>query len=252
MAAFSAALLDPERSIPAGLRGRENTLPQRGFAVYRNNVTVSLVDALSSAFPVCERLVGSDFFRAMARVYVMAQPPRSPILLSYGETFPEFIADFPPARSLPYLPDVARLELARTRCYHAADAAPLAHEDFRRLDAAALDGWKIRLHPALAVLRSPWAIVTIHAANMAEGEPPPLDPTRSEDALVYRDCDMAVEILALTPGAAAWLSALAGGATLTAATEAALADSAAFDMADALYRLIHLGLAVAIEEGACA
>ncbi len=92
----------------------------------------SLIDALRTKFPATERIVGEEFFRAMARVFVIAHPPRSKILHTYGDDFGDFIAAFEPAAELAYLADVARLEAARTRAYHAADATPLTPADFAR------------------------------------------------------------------------------------------------------------------------
>ena len=103
------------------------------FAVYRNNVHVSLVEALAKAFPITLRLVGDAFFRAMARAYVADHKPQSPLLIRYGESFPEFVAGFAPAARLAYLPDLARLEQAWLRAYHSAEARPLEAQDVARL-----------------------------------------------------------------------------------------------------------------------
>mgnify|MGYP001390820627 CR=1 FL=1 len=43
---FAAALLDAERAVPSGLVAWNGSDPARRFAIYRNNVVVSLVDAL--------------------------------------------------------------------------------------------------------------------------------------------------------------------------------------------------------------
>lgn len=66
--AFAAALLNPDLPCPGGLSTWNGSAPATRFAVYRNNVTVSLVDALADTFPVLQALVGEEFFRAMARV----------------------------------------------------------------------------------------------------------------------------------------------------------------------------------------
>ena len=122
---FADALLDADQPVPAGIIAHNTAVPSRRFAVYRNNVVTGLVKALRSRFPVTETIVGEEFFAAMARIFVTAQPPRSPLLATYGDAFPAFIVTFEPARDLPYLADVARLEAARTRAYHAADAPPV-------------------------------------------------------------------------------------------------------------------------------
>ena len=122
---FAQALLDGERPIPDGVTAHNAADPTRRFAVYRNNVVAGLVRALKDRFPVVERIVGEEFFGAMARVFVVERPPRSPLLATYGDDFAAFIAAFEPARELVYVAAVARLEAARTRAYHAADATPL-------------------------------------------------------------------------------------------------------------------------------
>ncbi|MDO9062036.1 MAG: DNA-binding domain-containing protein, partial [Bradyrhizobium sp.] len=151
---FAAALLGTEPAVPPGIATHTAAaVPARRFAVYRNNVMASLAAALARRYPVIERLVGGEFFGAMARQFVMRHPPRSPLLAQYGDGFADFIAAFEPARELPYLADVARLEAARTRAYHAEDAVPLGADDFAALDAEALGDIRLQLHPSVSILR---------------------------------------------------------------------------------------------------
>jgi hypothetical protein len=126
--AFVAALLDRARAVPGDLRSPSGSPAGRRFDVYRNNVFVGLIEALERRYPVCRTLVGEEFFRAMARLYVELSPPRSPVLLTYGSDFAEFVETFPPAASLPYLADVVRLENALVAAFHARDAEPLSTE----------------------------------------------------------------------------------------------------------------------------
>ena len=125
-AEFAGALLSTVRPVPAAVKGAAQGRVERRFAVHRNTVAASLIEALQARFPVVQRLVGEDFFRAMARAFVALEPPSSPLLFLYGESFAAFIARFTPAAPLPYLADVARLEYARGLAYHAADREPLA------------------------------------------------------------------------------------------------------------------------------
>ncbi len=113
-------MLDPELPPPAGLVGPDGEPSSRRFAVYRNNVVAGLIaGAAVTAFPAVHRIVGADFFLAMARAYVAEEPPGSPIMLDYGAGFPDFIGRFEPAMTLPYLADVARIERAWSEAYHA-------------------------------------------------------------------------------------------------------------------------------------
>lgn len=242
---FAEALLGAEPTLPPGIAAHTAAVPARRFAVYRNNVMASLAAALARRYPVIERLVGGEFFGAMARQFVMQHPPRSPLLAQYGEAFADFIAAFEPARELPYLADVARLEAARTRAYHAEDAAPLGADSFAALDAEALGDIRLLLHPSAAILRSRFPVVTIWAMNSGELELQPIEIGQGEDALIVRP-RLDVEIRALPPGGAAFLQSLAGGLPLRDAIGAALADHAGFDLTENLAALIGSGVARAI------
>lgn len=82
------------------------------FDIHRNNWRSNLRAALRAGYPVIERLVGLDFFNYCADAYIDAHPSQSSNLENYGESFAQFIGEFSPASSLPYLIDVAKLEFA--------------------------------------------------------------------------------------------------------------------------------------------
>lgn len=244
-ASFASALLDPDRPVPAEITSHTARHPEMRFAVYRNNVTVSLIEALRARFPATEAIVGADFFAAMARTFVRAQPPRSPLLMLYGDDFPAFVETFPSAAGLPWLADVARLEAARTRAYHAADASPLGPGDFSALDPDTLGATRVRLQPSAEIVRSRYPVVTIWAMNSGEAPLGPVDFGVAEDALVMRP-HLTVLVMRLPPGAAAFLGALQDGATVAEALGAALANFADFDATAALTLLIGSGVATAL------
>src|SRR5262244_1931597 len=123
--AFASALINPERATPAVVSGPKGKGAVRRYNVYRNNVMVSLIDALAAVYPAVQRITGVDFFRAMARSHIRATPPGSPLLFEYGRDFPAFIERYEYASSMPWLADAARIERAWLDAYHAADAEPL-------------------------------------------------------------------------------------------------------------------------------
>jgi hypothetical protein len=91
---FAAALDDPAAATPAMTHGRMAAPDARRFAVYRNNVAVGLIGAIEARYPVSRRIAGDDLFRAMARAFVRAHRPRTPVMIAYGAEFPEFVADY--------------------------------------------------------------------------------------------------------------------------------------------------------------
>ena len=122
---FAEALLDPTRATPPGLVGSDGETSAKRFSVYRNNVVAGLIEALSANFPAVCRIVGETSSARWPAPLSDRSAPTSPILLDYGAGFPNFIAAFEPATSLPYLPDVARLERAWLEAYHAREAVAL-------------------------------------------------------------------------------------------------------------------------------
>lgn len=240
---FADALLATEPVCPPGLTTWNQSDPGRRFGVYRNNVIVSLIDALADTYPVTQALVGEEFFRAMARLYVRAHPPRSRLLAFYGDGLAAFIEAFPPAAGVAYLADVARLEMLRVRAYHAADATPFPAEEIARLlaDEAALPEARFSLHPSVGVLRSRHAVVSVWAAHQAEEAALPLgqvDPDAAEAALVLR-AGLNVEISRISDGAAAFIINLQQGVAFGRAVEQTLAADAGFDLASTLGMLIR-------------
>jgi len=136
--AFAAALRDPALPAPGALSRAGEVTPIRRFNVHRNNVFISLAGVLEARFPAVRRLVGEEFFKAMARHFVDEMPPLSPVLLEYGATFPTILKAFAPVSSEPYLADVARLEWQLHEAFHAEDSRSLTPGDFSALRAASI------------------------------------------------------------------------------------------------------------------
>ena len=215
--AFAAALLDPEAAVPTGIVDPLGRPAPKRFSVYRNNVASSLTRALEASFPTVRKLVGDEFFGAMAVVFLRAHPPRSRMLMLYGDEFPGFLAGFPPVTQLGYLPDVARVDQAMRESYHAADSAALPEAAFQRLLGGDVAGLRLRLAPSLRLVRSRWPVVSIWAAN-AEGGPAPTPGP--EDALILR-AEFDPRPHRLAPGGAVFVQGLLDGLALGESLERA-------------------------------
>lgn len=248
--AFAQALFDPQQACPGGLKTWNGSDPETRFAVYRNNVVVSLIDALADTFPAVQELVGEEFFRAMAGVFVRAHPPRSRLMAYYGESFADFVASFAPAASVPYLADVARLEMAWVQAYHAADVPPLEPEALRSAlaDPQQLMTLRLSLHPSAQVIESGFAIFSLWAAHQGALSIAAVDPALAQTVLVFRN-GLDVETLELAAGAGQFVKALQRGEVLLAAAQAASGAHEAFDLADTLALLIRLQLITRLTPG---
>ena len=236
IAAFDASLKGA--TLPPGVTACAPDEAERRFAVYRNNVASSLTEALARRYPVIQRLVGAEFFAAMARVYAEVHRPRSPVLLEWGDSFPDFLAGFPPLEAYPYMADVAAVEFARGVAFHAADAPPAAPEVFSGADPSQL---LLRLHPSVQVLRLTSPAVSIWTLNQPGSAPAPLTQTEPEIALILRDRAFNVPVFAISAGDAALIEQLGQGATLMAAAEIAHWAEPQHDPQPIVLRLIQSG-----------
>ncbi len=237
---FTPALLDPERAPPAIVSGPNGKSVAKRYNVYRNNVTVSLINALAATFPATLRITGADFFRAMARFYVRATPPTSPLLFKYGNDFPNFIERYEYARPMPWLADVARIERSWLDTYHAADAEPLKPQALALIPPEQLAETVLTPHPTTRIVRSRFPAVSIFAANRSEGPVGPITETEPEDALVTRP-GLEVTVRHLPLGGAAFLSCLIAGETLGISAAAAFADNPQFDLSANITGMIEAG-----------
>jgi Putative DNA-binding domain len=245
---FASALIDPTRPTPVGVTGPRGKGAVKRYNVYRNNVTVSLIDALAAIYPAVQRITGTDFFRAMARFHVRATPPTSPLLFEYGRDFPAFIQSYEYAQDLPWLADVARIERAWLDAYHAADLPPLPPGALAEVPADRVGELILTAHPATRVVRSDYPAVAIFAMNRADGHVASLRSSAAEDALVTRP-GFEVEVRLLPTGNATFLGRLIDGDTLAVAADAAFAETSSFDLPASLAGMIEAGVFTALRIG---
>lgn len=248
-ARFAASLRDPDNGqsmLDIAALGADS-LPQRArLDVYRNNVASSLIDALAALYPVCRRLVGDDFFQATARAYLDRSMPTQASLIGFAPDFAGFLVSFEPARQLPYLPDVARLEHAWHRAYHGPDASPATAEDLKAYadvrGEKELDKLVLGLVPAHHLLMSPYPISRIWEANQParDGKLAFSDADRNERVFVVRP-GVDVHVLRVSPGAFGLLCAIQGGMSLGRALIAAFEEEPDCDPQQVFAQLLTAG-----------
>ncbi|KPU61644.1 hypothetical protein AN403_5708 [Pseudomonas fluorescens] len=140
---------------------------QERLSIYRNTFAQTLIRALRLSYPAVDRLVGTEFFDATAREYIAQQPPRSSYLDEFGGDFAAFLEGFAPCASVPYLPDVARLEWAVSCALHAADAPALTIASLRAVEATDYARLCFVPHPSVSIVRTGYPADTIwHAVLM--------------------------------------------------------------------------------------
>ncbi len=240
----SNALENLNADVPSGIKRLKNgVVPKKRFSVYRNNVTLSLISVLASTYPVVEEIVGDEFFATMAREFALSHLPKSPVMINYGEEFPDFLKSFAPAQELPYLSDIALLEWHRNTAYHAANAMPVKIEALGDFSEEDLPNLSFDLHPTMALIKSDFPIVTIWQAHQQE-EPSNflegLNMQEGEAALIIRP-ELDVLIHQVSIGTFEFLQSLEKGLSFSLSVEQAIAIEPSFDIPANLAGLFNLG-----------
>jgi hypothetical protein len=249
-ARFATGLMNPAHATPVDVVGPRGKSAVKRYNVYRNNVTVSLIDALAAIYPAVQRITGVEFFREMARSHIRATPPASLLLFEYGRDFPAFIEAYEYAQDMPWLADTARIERAWLDAYHAADALPLSPDVLAAVSPDTLGDLVFTAHPTTRIVRSAYPAVAIFAMNRVDGPATPLESSAAEDALVTRP-EMEVTVRLLPSGGAVFLTSLIAGETLGEAAATAFAETPSFDLAANIAGMIEAGVFAAIHVGDC-
>lgn len=238
---FGQSLLKTSLPMPEGIIGPDGLPAPKRFSVYRNNVLVSLIEALTQNFPSIVAMVGEPYFKALAHVYVEDNPPQSPIMMWYGEAFPNFLQTFEPLAEYPYLSDLARFEWHWLQAYHAADEPVFDATRLNGVSPEELAEMRFEFQSAVMVMQSDWPVVSLAAVNrFGTLDPGSVSLEVGEDLLISRP-ELDVLVTTLRPAAAGFILDLMGGATLGLAAERASERNAAFDLGAVLTDLFQCG-----------
>lgn len=248
---MSSPLQQFQDAFVAALEGAPGTLAgiteQPGFAVYRNTVLKGRIDALCANFPAVERLTGRDWLAGAAAIHARQTPPNDARLVFYGEQFPAFLDQFEPARALPYLGAVARLDQLWREAFTAPHQPRLALVALASLPASELGGQCLR--PA-ASTRWQWfagqPIYTLWHCNHQGLPLPEALPWQGEGALFVGHPEQ-VCVQPLSAGGCAFLEACAGGHSLDHASTYALQVEPTLDFTPLMANLANAGALAALD-----
>ena len=212
------------------------------IAIYRNNVRQGFAKTLALEFPVVERLVGSDYFRQLAREFQAEQPSRSGNLHHIGAPFAAFLRRRFGATQYAYLADVAELEWAYQEALVAADAPPLDVGALQSIASVHYPQLVFTLHPACRLVRTEYPVISIWRANQPDVQvPETIDLRSAADLILVRRAAASIDFIALPAGQFAFLQAISRSAPLGEAIDAALAVDDDFDAGQGLRRCVALG-----------
>ncbi len=252
------AHMDAVISVVCGRTGPEslNTLMRDGAdigpraLVYRNSSLLAASDALKSNFQATAAIMGPDFFGAMARAYVDQQRPSDRSLVGYGDDLPDFIAAGEAEHGLPWLADLARLDMAWLMAHLASDdpildpsvLATLAQTEADLLAATLLFGAHVQIVSCDWQVFALWADLRRGDDVDSERQMTPGEQTvlisRGASEVVFRQ---------LSEGEIEFLTSLQCGQRLEEAVIAGLRAAPDFDISQTLAISLADGLFTALK-----
>ncbi len=242
-ASFADSVMRGDVAAASRIRAGSLTAEKR-LAIYRHSVFATLRGALADLYPVVQRIVGGATSARLADAFIRDTPSASGDLNDFGGEWAEYLAAHPVAQDLPYLQDVARLEWAWHRAFHAADADVFDLARLAHVDAARHGDIVFALHPSVSLLASAYPLLRIHEVNQPDYNGDMLVDWRVGDQVIIARDGMAVVMRALDAGQAAFLRALADGQVLANAADAAIAADAAFDLQRTLIDAVQSSIIV--------
>lgn len=217
-AAFTDALDGRPDALMFGMASDDRSLA--ALSIYRNTTIKARIDALQANYPTVAELTGEEWFRAAAGAFVADEPGSDPVMAAYGEGFPAWLSRFVPARSLPFLAPVARLDRAWTEAHLAPDAVPLAAAQAAGAGLA-LAGLVLPLHPSVRLFRFDWSAPSLWLAHRYPEAGGSLDWRPEIEALIVWRPALEVTAQRLSPAEYAFLQACRLGRPLGVAAAAA-------------------------------
>ena len=181
---------------------------QTRLAVYTSGYPARLVEAMREAYPAVAHLTGAATFAHIVERYSATLPARPCNLNFVGDDLPEFLGEDSLQERLPFLADLARLERAVQRVFHATQSRAL---DTTTLTDWTADDWEnatLQFQPTVACIRSPFPLVELWQARHSPREEIDLLIDQQERAvLVHRSAyDVHCTVIDVREGATlSWL-----------------------------------------------
>lgn len=241
---FTQRLMDPSLEAPQNT-GKKNTSTDRlspaakRFDVYRNNVVVSLMDALQAKYQSLYAILGNENFTKVSRIYVAENPPNSAMMQTYGDNFSNFIEKFQPLKNSPFLVDLAKVESAWIKAFHALDAAPLAPEALSEFDPEKLMELRFETHPSAHLIKSDFAIADLFNQRFAD-KAEDIDINIAQNILITRP-EFEMQLFSIPDDLFVFLIELKERRTLGLAAQESFSNNPEFDLQGAISFLFQSG-----------
>ena len=239
---FSAEILCEENT------SVQTLIEQRGFQstqrvnIYRNNIFSTLTETLSNIFPVTCAMVGEEFFKSMARIYIRSHTPDSGNLHDFGEHLPSFIESMPELSNYPYLSALAEIDWSCHLAFHSASATALDISSLGDFSPENYEDLQFEIHPALHTIKSNFPIFDIwnFATSNGHADTIPDINSKGQQVLIYRP-ESSVKVVNIEDGLFQMINFLRSHKTLGATFTSILDLNPEYNLKEGLNRLFSFG-----------
>lgn len=154
--------------------------------IYAYMYYARLVEVMQGEYPTTRQILGPHAFAAACRRFVAKNPSRTRTLNSLSVKFPDFLAKTLPKTNRNGLAvDVARIERAMEDVFDAPRAEPMTAAQFAALGADPTGKAKLRVTPALRMLKLRYPANDFMTA-VRRGEKPRIPRPRETRVIVFR------------------------------------------------------------------
>ena len=239
---FSAEILCGENT------SVQTLVEQRGFQVtqrinvYRNNIFTTLTETLSNIFPVSCAMVGEEFFRSLARIYIGSHTPDSGNLHDFGEHLPSFIESMPELSNYPYLSALAEIDWACHRAFHSASVTALDISSLTDFSPDNYEDLQFEFHPAIHTIKSKFPIFDLwdFATSNGHADTTPDVNSEGQQVLIYRS-KSGVKVVNIEDDLYQMINFLREHRTLGATFTLILNSNPEYNLKEGLNRLFSFG-----------
>lgn len=153
------------------------------LSIYADAYRLRIIDALATAYPNLQRLLGDDFFDKAARSYIDTYPSHYENMRWVGDKMREHIKNV--VSQHPIVAELAQFEWALSLAFDAEDAPILQIQDLAEISPETWGELHFEFNPSVQLLDLQWNVVPVWQALDAE-EAPPDSVQVNEPCLVWR------------------------------------------------------------------
>lgn len=156
---------------------------EKRLSIYADAYRLRIIEALATAYPKLQLLLGDDLFNTTARQYINQYPSEYRNMRWVGDRMREHLLKVLPQH--PIAAELACFEWALGLAFDAEDAPILTVQDLAAIPPETWGGLSFKLHPSVQLLVLQWNVIPVWQGLDAE-ETPPAPMQNGEPCLVWR------------------------------------------------------------------